>query len=200
MEAARRGSGDDNLDSLVEADIRLAAFYDFIPASYTVDQRPGASKAARPLLDVKGFIQLHVFYAVYEPDMEHMMLNAALRTYMGATWRERGDIPRWAIPPTSSEKAAELQQRFLGLAHEKQANAKAQAQAQAEAEAEAAEKKRLEEQMQQMCQQFQIRLQINQQQQLQMQMQQQMSQQMIIAQTSLAQTMVDGAAASARLC
>jgi hypothetical protein len=64
-----------------------------------------------PLLTINGFAELCKIEALSDPDKSLSNLNAIMRHYGLTIWRERGDLPRWALPP------APVPQMLQRLAH-----------------------------------------------------------------------------------
>jgi hypothetical protein len=64
-----------------------------------------------PLLTINGFAELCKIEALSDPDKSLSNLNAIMRNYGLTIWRERGDLPRWALPP------APVPQMLQRLAH-----------------------------------------------------------------------------------
>ena len=58
-----------------------------------------APSTPMPLLTLSGFTELYKITALTEPDTARNELNMVLRHYDLPLWRERGEIPRWALPP-----------------------------------------------------------------------------------------------------
>lgn len=106
-----------NLNKESHADNALKHAYDVLSIDYILRPRQTATNPNRqssffgnlvnaatpavqmPLMSLSGFTELCKMMALSEPDKTRNQLNIVIRHYDLAIWRERGEIPRWALPP-----------------------------------------------------------------------------------------------------
>jgi hypothetical protein len=82
-----------------------------------------------PLLTLSGFTEFCKIEALSDPDAARNHFNIVIRHYDLAIWRERGEIPRWVLPPNPVpqmlERIAQVQARALGQAAARNQNSAA---------------------------------------------------------------------------
>jgi hypothetical protein len=82
-----------------------------------------------PLLTLSGFTEFCKIEALSDPDAARNHFNIVIRHYDLAIWRERGEIPRWVLPPNPVpqmlERIAQVQARALGQAAARNENSAA---------------------------------------------------------------------------
>jgi hypothetical protein len=61
--------------------------------------RSVSSARLMPLITPLGIAGVFLMESLTRPDQACDMLNILLQNYQPAVWRERGDVPRWALPP-----------------------------------------------------------------------------------------------------
>jgi hypothetical protein len=85
-----------------------------------------------PLLTLSGFTELCKIMALSEPDKARNQFNITIRHYDLAIWRERGEIPRWVLPPgpvpAMLERVAQAQARSVAMAAAQNQNSAARIQ------------------------------------------------------------------------